>query len=989
MTRESNRRITIVLACLGLALLAMSARSAETAPIKALPAHYWISDFAASPRIPLVGDVDGDGRADLLALSTQGEGILDLARTSALGKPRYPVQARTSFGKDALACAYVPTHPGKGGSVVALFKDGSIRLAHVLNSEGKYEKDDLVATLPAGLSLKAPIHAVAGAFHGEAVAFVDANGLVLMLPCDFAPGAAAKLTPLNFRIPGVRQLAAGSLPKASGDSLVWMDRSGNVYRGQVRFDLPGETPALEKQLLLHAASDEKLAVGRFFGAETADVLVGRKLLPEGDPKRAMTLPGLPTPAEAKGDLAWFAGDFDGDGKDDLLRVRRSGARFVGDDILLHLTRRADDTDSGFVSSSDDGLLDVWKTGKVKPGGLDLAALGCKVGHYDVIVELTRIENVPEDLLHREMERVVRYYASLPVTNPDGTHGIALHPIYLPTASLQDGAMPWWDLGAKYHAATHRGITHWMGVYNAGGGQSGQMDDRGSCGSHALYATFLHEFGHQLGLDHTGFWGPSGCPIYPSLMNYAYSYQLNGDPNAIGYSDGRLAGLKFDERRLSERLPLPMEKVAFLAGPPYHFRLKPSEDGKSTLIDWNWNGVFGEENIAADINYGYSTTGGLRHTIGKTYIAPVLTTFGSGRQTHLLLLGGHLSPGAPLPEASAAAPKPSLAPDQPGSLYVRLWQGERPDADGPKWGPERDLESGGVLGDASAATLAGTAWVAYPTAAGVTLRSITPDAKGTPQIGAAETIPDTQGLQPTLAAFAGRLALLLWQNETTPVRLRFLIPEGEKLRVGPEQALGFTSKAPVGAVEGGIEEGKPSLWIGLSQDQDEKRPRRWQIRRFTLEREGALRQASQEWVGGEAGSQRGANRPLLLWEPNRAFGPQGQLYVLSNGMFGKESPWACHYISMRVADKTIGGGWLERRYYDEWTQSRSAPAACFFRGEMIFAARWFGNVHGTENDNLFVAFHGRGIESEPMGDFDDIGFIHTIGLSHSIPCVDQQ
>jgi hypothetical protein len=90
--------------------------------------------------------------------------------------------------------------------------------------------------------------------------------------------------------------------------------------------------------------------------------------------------------------------------------------------------------------------------------------------------------------------------------------------------------------------------------------------------------------------------------------------------------------------------------------------------------------------------------------------------------------------------------------------------------------------------------------------------------------------------------------------------------------------------------------------------------------------------------------------------------------------------------MRVADSSVNGGWKTRRYYDEWTQSRSAPGVCFFRGDIVLAVRWFGNVRGTENDNLFVAFHGRGIESEPMGDFDDIALIRDVGLARSIPYV---
>jgi len=92
------------------------------------------------------------------------------------------------------------------------------------------------------------------------------------------------------------------------------------------------------------------------------------------------------------------------------------------------------------------------------------------------------------------------------------------------------------------------------------------------------------------------------------------------------------------------------------------------------------------------------------------------------------------------------------------------------------------------------------------------------------------------------------------------------------------------------------------------------------------------------------------------------------------------------MSRRVSPiKPVHGGWLIRRYYDEWTQSRSAPGACFFRGDIAFASRWFAMPRLLQRCAV-VGFSGRGIESDPMGDFDDIGFIRDIGLSHSIPHV---
>jgi len=946
--------------------------------------------------VALAGDVDGDGRADFIGFYPPDEGIIDLMRTSALGKPCFAVQAQKGFGSDGLtAIAADFAGSGKVGVLVVL-PEGAVRILHGWQPQDQtFARNDLAATLPPEQIPKSPVQSVAGDFDGDGwrdALWVDGTGRMLLLrnvgkgedPPRFEP------CPIAGVWPHLRRLAAGRLRGQGGAELVWLDRSGGVFRAALR-RLPSGSARLEALRLITTASPEAgLAVGHFRGLPRADILVGARLLPGGKARQAVHLSNLPAGEQAKGDYAWIAADFDGDGRDDLMRAQRSGDRFDGDHVYLHHAFTGSEiAGAPFADADRDGLLNAWETGRVKPGGLDLPALGCTPRHRDVIVELQRFADVPEDKLRAEMERVVKYYASLPLENLDGTPGIALHVIYREPMPVEEVSKPWWELGEKYHPAAHRGITHWMQVSMGGGGQSGEMADRGSCGFHGFYATFLHEFGHQLGLDHTGHWGPAWCPIYPSLMNYAYNYQFNGKGEDIRYSDGRLARVVLQERNLSERLPLPLEQVAFLAGPPYRYRLQPAPDGAGTWIDWNWNGVFGEEGIAADINYGYSTTGGLRHTIGKTYTAPALVAHGSPSTegpARLLLFCGQLPAGAPLPPADATAKQPSLSPEQPGRLCLRLWQGTDPETEAAKWSEEIPVEPQDVTGDPSAAFGSGATWVAYPTLAGVKVRRITLDPAGFPQIGEACWIPESQGVQPTLTPFAGGLALLLWRGPQTPVGFRFLTVQDGAVLVGPETALGFASTMPVGAAAGALEGASPSLWVGLTQDQDEGRPNRWQVRRFVLTPEGSLQQVHQEWIGGEKGGERGSSRVLLLWEPNEALGPDGQLYFLACGLFGSGTPWSCHYIAMRIADKTINGGWLTRRYYDEWTQSRSAPGACFFGGDIALAVRWFGNVHGTENDNLFVAFFGRGIESKPMGDFNDLRHLGDYGLVRSIPNV---
>lgn len=971
-------------------LFSPGANAAPTLPPGGLTAGSIIAWYPA-PRTALAGDVDGDSRADFVGFYPPDNGIIDVMRTSALGKLCFPVQACKGFGSDGLT-AVVGDFAGSGKvGVLVVLPDGAVRILHDWRPRDQsFARNDLAATLPSDKLPKSPVKSVAGDFDGDGwrdALWVDAEGRMLLLHNAGAGKGSPQFEPRPVAglWPHLRRLAAGRLGGLGKAELVWLDRGGGVYRAALQRRPDGSFRLDTPHLVTIASPEAGLAVGHFRGLPRADLLVGDQLLPGGNARQALFLPNLSVDRPGQGDYAWIAADFDGDGQDDLLRAQRSGDRFDGDHVYLHYAFQGSEVEGApFADADRDGLLNAWETGRMKPGGLDLKALGCTPCHRDLIVELQRFADVPEDKLRSEMERVVKYFAALPIQNPDGRPGLALHVLYREAMPVEEVKKPWWELGEKYHPAAHRGITHWMQVSMGGGGQSGEMADRGSCGFHAFYATFLHEFGHQIGLDHTGHWGPAWCPIYPSLMNYAYNYQSNGKGEDIHYSDGRLAAVVLHERNLSERLPWPPDQVAFLSGPPYRYRLQPAPDGSGTWIDWNWNGVFGEEGIAADINYGYSTTGGQRHTIGKTYTAPALAATGEGEAARLLLFCGQLPEGAAVPPADATALHPSLSADQPGRLVLRLWEGTDPESEADKWSEEIPVEPSEVTGDPSAASLAGAAWVAYPTLAGVKIRRILLDPSGTPHLGEASLILESQRVQPTLTPFAGGLALLLWRSPQTPVGFRLLTVQDGTVQAGPETALEFTSTLPVGAVAGAVEGEGPSLWVGLTQDQDEGRPNRWQVRRLVLTREGLLRQVHQEWIGGEKGGERGSSRVLLLWEPNEALGPEGQLYFLAGGLFGSGSPWSCHYIAMRIADKTINGGWLTRRYYDEWTQSRSAPGACFFRGDIALAVRWFGNVHGTENDNLFVAFRGRGIESEPMGDFDDLRFICDYGLVRSIP-----
>lgn len=978
------RRTTVAL------MLIVGVRSVAHAEdsIRLSPGQLWARGFAAGSRIAMTADIDADGRADIISLNPRGNGGLEASLTSPNGKARFPKHLCEGFGKDAVT-AVCGDFTGAGRmETVAVSAAGEVSIAHGFRpEEGRYEKQSLLGVLPQALRPVAPAQAAAGDLLGSGrtdVLIVDAAGALLLL--RNMPVPPGKLRLESFRVNGgpiqARRIAVAA--NGSGRSaLVWIDQAGRVNRAYLVSSGTRGYQFERPVVIAQASPEDGLAAGRFTGGPASDILIGHRLLIKGDPRHACLQPDLPPVSETRDDARWLAADIDGDGLDDLVRLRRSDTPVVGDDVLVHFSQRH--IGPGWnASTAQDGLLDRWKTGEVKPGGLDLMAFGCKVHQRDVIVEVQRMADVSEAEVRRQIDRAVVYFARLPVTNSDGSRGISLHVIYreaIPTAYKD---MPWAELAEKYHPRNHRGVTHWLLVYNGGGGQSSEMADRGSCGVQALYATFLHEFGHQLGLDHTGRWGPNWCPTYPSLMNYAYNYQLNGSIDQIGYSDGRLASVVLDERHLSETLPLPMHRVAFLAGPPYYYRMRPSANGKSTLIDWNWNGVFGERDVAADINYGYSTQAGERHIVAKCRTAPVLTAIGAGASDSdagLLLVYGDL-PGGASP-AGMSLSTPSLSPKQPGRLLLRRWRGADPEREGGSWSDESVVEAEGVVGDASAAQVDGSVWIAYPyqSADGrrsIALRCISVNRSGGLRIGPRK-IAQVRSGEPTLACLRSGLALVVWIDRDSPVECVTLEVEGESLRPIRRQSLGLTSNAPVGAAG----DGSRTLWIGITRDVPGGLTSRPQIGRFTEAVDGTLAPTALEWVGGEQGKERFSGRLVLLREPDSALGSDGQIYLFGCGLMDPNTSSSCHYVSSRVANRPLNGGWLTKRYYDEWTQSRSAPAACFFGKDIAFASRWMGDAPAFKNDDLFVGFFGRGIESRPMGDFDDIGFIRDIGLSHSI------
>jgi len=959
-----------------ISVLLSSVLAIQGPPALFTPGEPWALNFAAPPRIPLVGDVDHDGYADLVCVYPVGDAIIDVSLNTKLGKAGVPFQARVGWGKNCRAAAIGEFTSTPGADVVGLFGGNVLRLAWGFGAGFQDESEwiklpgpvDRLATLDGGLRL------LAWSFATGVGYLVDTRSWPI--PASPKPGNLRKVKiPVQSQWVGSGPTGAWLIQNANGKVGAFPDPSAG--REDVRFaplqNDPTSQPAYSNGLL---ALRGKLSNG------IPLIQPPKYATASGRGRSVATVTRWPDVP-----VVQAFGDVDGDGDQDLFEFRYGQEPHTAWSIVIH--RRFTEADPDWdrdgldnteevrigtdplkVDTDGDGLLDGWEVRGFR--NLDLAKLGCNPLQVDLVVLISRFANANKEMVEKTFQQIAAYYKSLPSPNPDGSTGWNLHVRYLDPIEGDDQKKGWPELREMFRPANLRGVVRWMQVTPWGGGQADQLGDGGGCGGDGdvLYATFIHEFGHQLGLPHEGFFGPAWCPTYPSLMNYAYSYGLEDSIKRIRYSDGRLGSTLLDENNLSEVLPLPIEKVDFLAKGPYRYRLKAN--GATTLIDWNWNGVFGEKNVTADINYSYSTSAGVRDEIDRVHSTPWLFTH--GKSAFALLARHDLKPDPKI--------DPTASLERPSALVLRKmikpWQ----------WAPAQLLESTGVTGDPVATSFAGDIVAAYPTARGVALRRVREqDARW--DTSPADIVSADPQAQPTLGVVGDRLILFLWNKATgrSTYQVATLRPyqasDATQIRRpliwSKPRPLFFRSTVPLGFA---VDTLKDQVILGLAQDQDANRPSRWQVRRFRLDGD-RLDELSSEWIGGIAGGERGRSRPVLVFDPSLKWGPNGRLYYFGLGLVSPEAPWSCGYVAITIDDKTVNGGWQTKRYYDEWTQSRSSPGACLFGGEVLYAYRWVDGGQGTRDNLLHVGYRGSGIDEAPMGDHDDIGFMRTFGIAHGI------
>jgi Bacterial TSP3 repeat len=260
-------------------------------------------------------------------------------------------------------------------------------------------------------------------------------------------------------------------------------------------------------------------------------------------------------------------------------------------------------------------------------GVDLRYFGAKPTHKDVFIEADYYPNRKPTATG--IQRVVDAFAAAPVSNPDGTTGIALHvdlDQQIATADAKSDLNPVWTdfdvIKAKYFPARRAPFFHYAVFANTYSGGTSSGISRGipahdfvvtlggwspAGGTELEQAgTLMHEFGHNLGLHHGGNEDvPNYKANYFSVMNYSYQVvglRVSGVTEVLDYSRLRVGGIS--ESAISE-------SSAFSA-------LAPTTEGDlakygvlinglwktgtaSASLDVNGNGVINAGTIAFDLD----------------------------------------------------------------------------------------------------------------------------------------------------------------------------------------------------------------------------------------------------------------------------------------------------------------------------------------------------------------------------------------------------
>ncbi len=313
-----------------------------------------------------------------------------------------------------------------------------------------------------------------------------------------------------------------------------------------------------------------------------------------------------------------------DSEPDWVTVRRLTGVDTDGDLLTDEEEGALGTDPADPDTDADGIPDAWEV--LGHEEVDYAALGCDPRHKDLLVELDYQSYVDStgqthtaglsDLVRQKLSE---FYANLPVSNPDGAPGLALHivqdsilpedftcvyvmapgdvspPNFLYRESFHKVAL---CIGDPLGYADIHGRNVWLSSLEPDDDPSNDTTE------HAifwLYLLFIHEVGHNFGLFHGGDANINYKVNYPSVMNYAYDYGFTEslEDTELGFSHGTLP--PFDECAIVEQGAygaVPFADRALLAS--YQDGFTVQDDGS---VDFDADGTIETEPYALAFSDG--------------------------------------------------------------------------------------------------------------------------------------------------------------------------------------------------------------------------------------------------------------------------------------------------------------------------------------------------------------------------------------------------
>lgn len=675
----------------------------------------------------------------------------------------------------------------------------------------------------------------------------------------------------------------------------------------------------------------------------------------GSPPAASSLDVAPPPYEPEAPLLCrLAADFNGDGVVDaaavftcakpfphrLLRVALSpnpNSYDQDSDGLTDDEERELSTDPLNPDTDGDGLLDGWEVHGL-PHDVAGPETPLNPRQQDVIVAVAPHEGLDMQAVRVSLEDAKKIYLNIPSRNPDGTTGIHLHYRYDPPIAPKDQGN-WPDVGARFFDPKQRGLMHWMMVTGlGGGGQSSQLGDLGAAG--ANWAAFAHELGHQLGLSHTGDSAPPWCPLYPSLMNYAFGYSLGGDGSKVQFSPGKFCGYELRESALSERLPFAYNDLKYLEADPFYFTLKDDGAG-GTLIDWNQNGRFDEGTVAADINYGSSTHCGERVRMDLIGSGPALCRVGD--TIHIAF----------------------LTQDQ-GEIHLRTYKGQN------QWSDARPVPNSASTFDPLLIGMKDAGFLLFRRPEGWWISRFDAERMDDPV-----WLSDLPAIELSGEAVSDRV-LLIGRRDDDSLPTWWLEPSRDKsgantYKLAPGPTLDFTSQVPVDFAVNPLD-GRVAV-VGAASPEPGKKL--WmRVAWFEMNSPTEWKRVEMRWVGGNLGGVTCSTKPTLRYTS------AGELYIFHTG-FAHPNGWMLMYRTKMIGNRSLRDGWLVTMLYDVWTLTRRPIAFEQSGSDAVFAFRWDAGEHAYHVNQLLLCHNGLGIEPDPMRDFDDAALISTWGIRHSI------